>query len=153
MKKFDYKLPLFLLLTLFLFACSDDETETIYAPTQGYSFLNGDWSGFANEEQKTLKLDVTLKENYGAVSGSGTVRVTESNDISNIDIEFSGSFYHGIIEGSQISFIMESPADSDYVSYNGGLDKNDSTKFIGNAIYYLSSQHRSIRFDMILNKQ
>ncbi len=153
MKKIDFRLPLIFILPFILFACSQDEMETIYAPTQGYSFLNGDWSGFTNEEQKTLKLDVTLKENYGAVSGTGTVKVTESDDLGNISVEFSGSFYHGILEGSQISFVMESPTDSDYVSYNGGLDKNDSSKFLGNAVYYLSSERRSIFFNMILNKQ
>ncbi len=153
MKNTLYKLFILFTISIFMFACSQDESETIYAPIQQDSFLNGDWKGVANEEQKSLNLDVTMKENYGSVSGSGTVKFLESNDISNITKEFTASFNQGILNKSQISFIIYSPADSDYVSYNGGLDKNDSAKFLGSAVYYLASEHRSISFTMILNKQ
>ncbi|NOX18088.1 MAG: hypothetical protein GXO87_07385 [Chlorobi bacterium] len=148
-----YKFLILLALSVFVLACSQDESETIYAPHQQDSFLNGEWKGLANEEQKTLNLDVNLKENYGSISGNGTVKMTVSDDINDLSLEFSGSFSQGVLNGSQISFVMESSIDSDYVAYNGGLDKTDSSKFNGNASYYLSSQHRSIRFVMTLNKQ
>lgn len=137
---------------LFCWGCENNEIETITAPTAEDSYIDGNWSDTKTEEDKGITLALTLDENFGTILGSGTVDFWKSTGSTSVNVDFTNNA-SGTLVKSQISVKIESPNDSDYVSFDGGLDKTDSTKFIGSCIYYLSSEHQSYNFQMTLKKQ
>jgi len=137
---------------LICWGCQEDEVERVTAPTTQDSYVDGTWNDSITEEEKGITLSLNLDENFGTIIGNGSVDFWKSNNNNTVNVAFTDNIT-GVLVNSQISVTIESPNDSDYVSFNGGLDKTDSTRFIGSCIYYLSSEHQSYGFQMTLKKQ
>ena len=133
-------------------SCEENNVEPVSSPTEEDSFLDGRWKGASSNEQESMTLTADLDENFSSVYGTGNVRYNRTDDLSNINEEFSGSIT-GTINKSQISFQVDNPQSDDYVVYNGGLDKIDSTKFIGNCSFYFAAEEKYYTIPMTLIKE
>lgn len=134
------KLLALLIILISFSACSkEDDGNPISPPTDEGSFVDGEWKGIKSEESWSFSVEFNIDEINNAISGTGTSKYTVSDEFNNINETISGSLT-GRLAGSSISITLMRMADSSYVDFNGQLNKNDSTKFVGNAIIFLKDK-------------
>jgi hypothetical protein len=147
-----FKFSLFVIVFMIFVSCEENNVEPVSSPTEEESFLDGRWRGASSNEQESMTLSANLDKNFSSVYGTGNVKYNRIDDLSNINEEFTGSIT-GTINKSQISFQVDNPQTDDFVVYNGGLDKIDSTKFIGNCSFYYATEEKYYTIPMTLIKE
>lgn len=141
---------LFLITAALLMSCSSDDPETGVIDPQTIDPLVGVWKGSGRVGEKSALLNINIEN---PASGTGDVRFVQNSETQgNYSVEYTGK---AIIQSvrSQIQITLNSDLSDDYATYNGSLDKSDTTKYQGNLSLFDSATENKYSINLELKKQ